>query len=145
MSSNNTTVQFGDYLSAIKYSKRPLMDDDPLGEIEKKYPAFIANRLFSYHPDMIFEVAEMNRYHELPNKMQFDYYRLSVKKKKRFSKLAKEEKDTLADIKMIGEYYEVSYGKARDILAMLSVDDLDSIARALYRGGKEKYKSRHKK
>ena len=131
---NSKSNNLGDYLSAINYSKKPIMDDD--AENESGYPAYIVRRLMSYHIDTIIPVAHMNTYTELPNKMQFDYLRLSTSKRKRFSKFAKEEKERLANLKLVEEYYDVSRPKCREILAILTEEDLTDMKKELYKGGK---------
>lgn len=140
MSSNKNSkrIEFGDYLSSINYSKTPLMDDDPLGDVEKGYPAYIANRLFSYHSDMIFYVSAINAYPEMSNKMQFDFYRLSVPKRKRFSRLEKEEKTLVANINLVSDYYNVNNMRAREILNMMSEQDIADMTEEMSHGGRKK-------
>jgi hypothetical protein len=50
-----------DYLNAINFDKKPLMDsDDPMWE--KKYPPFIINKFLSMNYDTIAQANEMNGY-----------------------------------------------------------------------------------
>ena len=66
--------------------------------------------------------------------MQFDYLRLSMRKRKRFSKWLK--KESIEDLELIKEYYDYSDTKAKEALEILTPDDLDDIRQKLYKGGK---------
>ena len=72
-----------DYLNAINHSKVNLMET---GDVvwQKKYPAYIINRCLSMFWDTLPEANEMNGYHFLSNKVQFDFLLNSIRKKKRF-------------------------------------------------------------
>ena len=65
-------MKLGEYLTAINYSKEPLMDTED-DWVEKKYQPYITNRCLSYFPDTIIQANQMNRYSDLDKKMQFDY------------------------------------------------------------------------
>lgn len=127
----------GDYLSSINYTKKDVMRESAIPDIaEAKYPAFIIRRLLSYQPDALFEVSALNIFHGLSNKMQYDFLRCSLTKRKRFSKFEKEEKETQANIKLISDYYNLSYGKARDVLNVLTDEDVLEIKDKMDKGGR---------
>ena len=65
--------------------------------------------------------------------MQYDYLRLSVSKRKRFSKWFKEDKDD--NIKTIQEYYGWSYRKAKECLGCLTETELKTMKDSLKTGG----------
>ena len=72
---DGTLVSFGeydlfkDYLRAINYTKKNLMDsDDPMWE--KKYNAFMVNKILSGFSDTIMLANEMNRNYLLDRDMQ---------------------------------------------------------------------------
>ena len=48
-----------DYLNAINFDKKPLLDSEDL-TWEKKYPPFIVNKCLSMHYDCIAQANEMN-------------------------------------------------------------------------------------
>lgn len=112
------------------------MDGDEIAE--KEYVPFVINRCLSYFPDTIFFINEINQLHSLPKKMQFDYLRMSIRKKKRFSPWLKKKKIEKIDI--IKEYFGYSNEKALQIADLISEDDLVSIQESLYKGGTEKMK-----
>lgn len=92
---------------------------------EKDYNAYIMNRHLSLFPDTIFDAAEMNARASLPNIAQFDYLRLSIRKKKRFSKWGKKTNE--ADVKAVAETFGYSIGKAREAIRCLTEDQMNVI------------------
>jgi hypothetical protein len=65
--------------------------------------------------------------------MQFDFYRLSVRKKKRFSPwIKKETEDNLAIIK---EVYGYTDAKAQEVLNILGPSDIEKLKLFLQKGG----------
>ena len=73
-----------EYLNAINFTKKDLMkSEDKLWE--KKYPAFIVNKILSGFSDTIMLVNEVNRNHFLDKDMQYSFLLNSIRSKKRFS------------------------------------------------------------
>ena len=116
-----------DYVTSINYSKKDVMED------EKTYNGFMVNRSLSYFSDTVVLANEMNRYHHLDNRLQYQFLINMVRKRKRFSKWAKPE--THNDVDVVKEYYGFSYEKAKDALAILSEDQLAYIRDKLNQGG----------
>ena len=129
-------LDLSEYLNAINHKKEPLMDGDEIAE--KEYVPFVINRCLSYFPDTIFFINEINQLHSLPKKMQFDYLRMSIRKKKRFSPWLKKKKIEKIDI--IKEYFGYSNEKALQVVDLITEDDLVSMQESLYKGGTEKMK-----
>lgn len=121
-----------DFLNAINTSKKDIMVDDL---VEKQYPAFMVNRGLSYFPDTILYANEMNRYHHLDNRLQFDFLINTIRKQKRFSKWHKAESSE--DIEAIKEYYGYSNEKARQTLSVLTQDQIIELKQKVYKGGKK--------
>lgn len=124
-----------DYLNAINSTKEDLLKD-ALPEDEKKYNAFIVNRGLSYFSDSVLFANEMNRYHMIDNKLQFDFLRHALRPRKRFSKWNKVEENEAID--MIKERYNYSEQKARQVLDLFSPEDLILLKKSLFKGGKKK-------
>ena len=62
-----------DYLNSINHQKIDLMDtDDEFWE--KKYPAYIVNKVLAAFPDCILYVNEMNKMHHLDKRLQFQFF-----------------------------------------------------------------------
>tara|TARA_Y100001937_G_C6966488_1_gene261254 strand:+ start:199 stop:588 length:390 start_codon:yes stop_codon:yes gene_type:complete len=126
-------MKLTEYLNALNYTKENLFDtEDHL--VEKEYAPFVVNRCLSYFPDTILYVNQMNHFCSLDKRMQFDYLRLSMRKRKRFSKWLKRE--SVQDLELIKEYFNYSDSKAREALDILTKEDIDNIRQKMYRGGK---------
>ncbi len=121
-----------EYVKAINDTKQDIMIDDIA---EKAYNAFMVNRSLSYFNDTVLFANEMNRYHHLDNRLQFDFYINIVRKKKRFSKWMKPE--TVSDVEVVKEYYGYSNEKARSALTLLTSDQINELKKKVYKGGRK--------
>ena len=72
-----------EFIKSINETKKDIMVDDVS---EKGYNPFIINRNFSHFNDTVLYANEMNRYHHLDHRLQFDFFINIIKKKKRWSK-----------------------------------------------------------
>ena len=123
---------FKDYLPAINHTKKNLMDsDDPMWE--KKYPAFMVNKVLSGFQDTVMLSNEMNRNHFVDRDMQFQFLLNSIRSKKRFTPFLKASK--IKDIECVKEYYGYSNDKAKSALDILTKKQLKLIKERLYKGG----------
>tara|TARA_R100000152_G_C6766541_1_gene191564 strand:- start:1219 stop:1596 length:378 start_codon:yes stop_codon:yes gene_type:complete len=125
-------MKLGEYLTAINWSKEQLMDTDD-DWVEKKYQPYIVNRCLSYFPDTILQTNNMNRYPDLDKKLQFDYLQNSIRKRKRFSKWAKNEESE--NFEIVKEYFGYGNRKTREVIDLLSAEDIESIKEELFTGG----------
>ena len=122
-----------EYLNAVNHTKEPLMDTED--EVwEKKYPPFIVNKCIAPFQDTIMLVNEMNRLHHLDKKLQFDFLLNSIRTRKRFAPWMKANK--ISNLEYVKEFYGYSNAKAKAALDVLSEDQLATIKRRLYKGGK---------
>lgn len=97
---------------------------DPV-QAEKDYVSFIVNRGLSYFSDTILYSNEINKYPDLPKQAQYDFLRLSIRPRKRFSKWFKpEENNSLEVIKTIFNY---SDQKASAILNVLTKEQIEEL------------------
>lgn len=119
-----------DYLNSINQSKEDLMDS----LTEKDYPSFMVNRGLSYFIDTILHANEMNRLHHLDNRLQYDYYINSIRRKKRFSKWAKAKSSD--DIEVIKEYYGYNNDRAIEVLSVLTPAQIIELKKKVFKGGK---------
>ena len=123
---------FKDYLPAINHTKKNLMNSDDV-MWEKKYPAFMVNKVLSGFQDTIILTNEMNRNHFLDRDMQFQFLLNSIRQKKRFTPFLRASK--IKDIECVKEYYGYSNEKAKTVLDILTKDQLKLIKEKLYKGG----------
>jgi len=109
-----------------------MIDDD----CEKAYNSFMVNRGLSYFPDTINIANEMNRHHQIDNKLQYQFLINMIRKRKRFSKWAKAQKES--DIDAVKEYYGYNNEKARQALTLLSPDQITIIKNKVSKGGRRR-------
>ena len=89
------------------------------------------------HYDCIAAANEMNGFHFLDKKVQFDFYINSIRKKKRFGgKWLNQAK--LKNIEYVKEYYGYSNEKAREALTILTDKQIELIKMSLEKGGRKK-------
>ena len=125
------SYELKDYLNAINFTKKNLMDsEDKLWQ--KKYPSFIVNKILSGFQDTVMLVNEMNRNHFVDKDMQFHFLLNSIRSKKRFSPFLRANK--LKDIECVKEYYGYSNDKAKSALDILTNDQIKLIKEKLYKG-----------
>ena len=126
-------MELKDWLNSINFNKKNLIEED-LSEI-KNYPPYIINRCLSGHLDCVMFVNEMNRYHFLPKKIQYDFLLNSLRTKKRFAPWLR--KDTIKDLDNVKRYYGYSDEKAKQALRILSKKQLNFIQSKFETGGKK--------
>ncbi len=122
-------MNLSEVLNAINYDKTPLLEDDLQ---EKAYVPFVINRSLSYFPDTILYTNQVNHYNQLDKKMQFDYLRLSLRPRKRFSKWIKSQEED--DLQLIKDHYNYSNERATEVLRVLTPNQIEDI-RSLYKYG----------
>ena len=121
-----------EYLNAINHTKQNIMVDDLA---EKSYNSFMVNRGLSYFSDTVLMANEMNRYHHIDNRLQFDFFINIVRKKKRFSKWNKPE--IVSDVEVVKQYYGYSNEKSRQVLSLLTSEQIDELKKKVYKGGRK--------
>ena len=121
-----------EYLNAINHTKQNVMVDDLA---EKSYNSFMINRGLSYFPDTVLMANEMNRYHHIDNRLQFDFFINIIRKRKRFSKWFKPEQ--ISDLDVVKKYYGYSNEKAHQVLTILTTDQINELKRKVMTGGRK--------
>ena len=119
------------FTDAINYTKQDIMIDDIT---EKAYNSFLINRSLSYFPDTVLAANEMNRNHHIDNRLQFDFFINIIRKRKRFSKWFKPEQ--ISDLEIVKEYYGYSNEKARQVLPLLSSEQINVLRKKVSKGGR---------
>ena len=121
-----------EYANAINYTKKNIMVDDIA---EKAYNPFMINRQLSYFPDTVLAANEMNRHHHVDNRLQFDFFINIIRKRKRFSKWFKPEQ--ISDLDVVKKYYGYSNEKARQVLTLLSTENINELKNKVAKGGRK--------
>lgn len=127
-------ADLGPYLTSINKTKINIMrEGDEAAAMISGYPAYIINKLLSYHEDCILIVNELNKLPQLDNQLQFDYLLNMVSKKNRFAKLHKEiNHEHLALVK---KYYGYSTNKAVEVLEFHTEKDFEYMQSQFFEGG----------
>jgi hypothetical protein len=127
------SYELKDWLNSINQTKQNIMDEDPTSI--KEYPPYIINRCLSAHIDCLMYSNEMNKYHSLDKKLQYDFFINTLRPKKRFSPWLK--KDKIKDLEVVKSYYSYSNEKAKQALKILSTQQLNFIKSKLEIGGRK--------
>ena len=126
-------MELKDWLNSINQSKTNIMDEDPSST--KEYPPYIINRCLSGHIDCLMYANEMNKYHSLDKKLQYDFFINTLRPKKRFSPWIKKEE--IKDLEVVKSYYKYSNEKAKQALKILSKEQIKFIKSKLETGGRK--------
>ena len=121
-----------EFANAINYTKKNIMVDDIT---EKAYAPYMINRQLSYFPDTVLAANEMNKNHHIDNRLQFDFFINIIRKRKRFSKWFKPEH--ISDLDVVKEYYGYSNEKARQVLTILSTEQINELKNKVAKGGRK--------
>ena len=122
-----------DFLNEINYGKNNLMADDEDHQVEKQYIPFIVNKGLSYSMDTVIHANEMNIRPNTPKKLQFDYLINTIRRNKRFPKWIKLEENE--QLKLIMEYYGYNVHRAKEVLPLHAIDQINQIKEKLDKGG----------
>ena len=123
-----------DYLNAINYTKKPLLDTED-EDWEKRYAPFIVNKCVAPFPDTVMLVNEINQLHHLDKRLQFDFLINSLRPRKRYTPWLKAKK--LENLEYVKEYYGYNNEKAKEALDILNDEQISAIKRKLDKGGKD--------
>jgi hypothetical protein len=100
---------------------------------EKSYSSFMVNRALSFHEDTVLIANEINGYHNLDNKLKYDFLINTIRAQKRqYSKWHKRAKSV--DLDVVKEYYGYSDAKANEALKVLTDDQIAMMKKLLYKG-----------
>jgi len=121
-----------DYVNSINYTKKDIMVTP--GD-EKGYASFMVNRSLSYFSDTVVIANEMNKFHHLDSRLQYQFLINIIRKRKRFSKWVKPELEN--DLESVKTYYGYSNEKARQILSLLSPSQIKTIKEKVNKGGRK--------
>ena len=126
-------MELKEWLNSINTNKNNLIDED--SDLDKQYPSYIINRCLSGQIDSVMFANEMNKNPNLAKKLQYDFFLNSLRKRKRYSPwLRKEEIENLDFVK---RYYGYSNEKAKQVLNILTREQLSFIRDRLETGGRK--------
>jgi hypothetical protein len=121
-----------DFLNSINTNKKNLMEG---ADEEKLYVPFVVNRSLSYFQDTVGVANAMNIHHHIDNRLQYEFFINIVRKRKRFSKWVKPTVEN--DVEVVKEYYGYNNEKARQVIPLLSSQQLEFIKNKVNKGGRK--------
>ena len=122
-----------DFLNSINTNKKNLMEGT---DEEKQYVPFVVNRTLSYFQATVSLANAMNIHPHIDNRLQYDFFINIIRKRKRFSKWVKP--DVEKNVEVIKEYYGYSNEKARQVLTLLTQEQIEKLKKKVYKGGTRK-------
>lgn len=120
-----------DFINNICQSKDDIIIDS---DTEKQYNTYLVNRGLSFGADTIIYANEMNSRPHIEKKLQYDFLRTAIPKKKRYNKWIKAEQDE--NIELVSEYYGYSMERAKEALSLLTPENIEYIKKRLFKGGR---------
>ena len=126
-------TELKEWLNSINTGKNNLIDED--SDLEKKYPSYIVNRCLSGHIDAVMFANEINKHPNLENKLQYDFFLNSLRKRKRYSPWLRKEQ--IENLELVKQYYGYSNEKAKQVLNILTREQLSFIRDRLETGGRK--------
>jgi hypothetical protein len=102
---------------------------------EKQYNPWIVNKALSYFPDTVLIANEVNMYHGLDNRPQYEYLINMIRPNKRWAKWVKDVSDE--DLDAVCSYYNVNRIIGREYLSLLNNDQIRTIKKEQEQGGKK--------
>jgi hypothetical protein len=121
-----------DIITAINTHQTDLINADNEAQANKE--AFYVFRALSMGADTVVLANEMNARPHVDFQLQFDFLINTIRPRKRYNKWLKPE--TIDVLKDVCEYYGYSMAKARQVLPLLTLDQLLLIKQKLNKGGK---------
>ena len=122
------------YLNAINHTKEPLMDTED-EQWERKYPPYIVNKCVAPFQDTIMLVNEINQFHHLDKKLQFDFIINNLRPRKRYTPWVKAMK--LENLEYVKEFYGYDNEKAKVALDILNDEQISAIKQKMNKGGRD--------
>lgn len=99
------------------------------------YTPWIINKALSHHADTVFMANEASKMYNLPARLQYDFLKGIVRKRKRWAKWPKAEEHP--DLDLVALYFGFSKAKAKEAMKVLTTEDLAQIREKLAHGGQE--------
>lgn len=123
-----------DIIDAINTHNTGLVNADTEAQCKKE--GFFVNRALSMGADTVIVANEMNARPHLSYQLQFDFLINTLRPKKRYNKWIKKAEEDVDVLDVIQEYYGYNIVKARQVLPILTADQLRQIKERLNKGGR---------
>ena len=101
----------------------------------KKISPYIVNKCVAPFQDTIMLVNEINQFHHLDKKLQFDFLINSLRPRKRYTPWVKAMK--LENLEYVKEFYGYDNEKAKVALDILDDEQISAIKQKMNKGGRD--------
>lgn len=126
-----------DYVNSITLGKNNMMRDTENDTLaEKVYKPWVVNKALSYFVDTILVANDMNIYHGLEKRAQYEYFINVIRRNKRWAKWVKDVESD--DLDVVAKAYNCNHNVAREYLKILTKDQLEQIRATMVEGGTPK-------
>lgn len=115
---------FKEVIPSITQTKENLLELNP--GLDKKYPAFMVNRVFGLSIETLFYACVMNMYPNCSNQAHYDYYFYSLPKKKIWSKWHKPE-PLPHGFEEVKKFFGYNNKQTHEVYRMLTKDQIEEI------------------
>jgi hypothetical protein len=123
------TLNPWDIVNSITTTKKHILENP------KDYSPYFVNKALSYNYDCVFHANVMNINRWASNNMQYDYLINTIRAKKRPHLKWYKDKYNKENLDVIIVHYKVSMVRAKEILDLLSEDQLMDIKKQQEKGG----------
>ena len=117
----NDICSHGDYIDNYFSVKK---------EMPKEYNAYMMNKAFANFSDTILIANEINKFYNVPDEIQWRFYKNTVTKKKRFGKWFK-ALDEEEPIELLAKMFNCSVKEMRKIIHVIPKEKMDEIIQTL--------------
>jgi hypothetical protein len=125
-----------DFTKSITYGKNDIWEESGEDIANRSYIPYLVNRGLSQSIDTVLFANEINKYHDLPKRTQYEFYLHAVPKRKRFDKWAKADAQD-EKIGIIREYYGYTIEVAIQAARILTSDQVKELKQRMSKGGVE--------
>jgi hypothetical protein len=131
-----------DYVNDICTTKSNLMRGTENDELaESAYVPYLTNMALSMHVDTILFANEMNLYHHLPNRAQYEYLLNTVRPAKRYGGAWPKKLDT-ETLDIVCERYGCNRRIGYEYMTLLSEEQLETMKKEQDKGGVNERRAR---
>jgi hypothetical protein len=99
------------------------------------YKPIVINKAYSFSENTLILANAMNIRYHLDTRMQYDFLFYSIRPKTYQGKWIKSKKDKDHNLEIVQEFYKLNTQKARQVLSILTDEQIEKIKESLVKGG----------
>ena len=123
-----------DFVNSINTSKEDLVQSsEDAATAEQVYIPYVINKTMSNFFDTVSYANLMNGHYHLDKKLQYDFYKYIVPKKRRYSPWVKVNQDDV--VELVKRVYKLSLQKAKVAASLLTPVQIEYLKKSTEKGG----------